>query len=76
MTLDKMPVGAEALISSIGGNEKTRLKLLDLGFTPRTGVRIRQITLHGDVTRVELRGYELALSKDEVSAVDAVLIKK
>ena len=40
MTLDKLPLGQEAVITAVGGEGALRCHLLDLGLTPRTAVGV------------------------------------
>ena len=39
MTLDKLPLGQEAVITAVGGEGALRCRLLDMGLIPKTRVR-------------------------------------
>ena len=42
-TLDKLPLGQEAIIAKVGGEGSIlRRRLLDMGLTPRTRVMVRK----------------------------------
>lgn len=44
-TLDKLPLGQEAIIAQVGGEGSIlRRRLLDMGLTPRTRVMHRSVT--------------------------------
>ena len=47
MTLDRLGIGREAVIRSVGGGGALRLRLLDMGLTPRTKVIMRKAARHG-----------------------------
>ncbi len=47
MTLDKLPLGQEAVITAVGGEGALRCRLLDMGLIPRTGVRVEKISSLG-----------------------------
>ena len=40
MTLDKLPLGQEAVITAVGGEGALRCRLLDMGLIPKTRVRV------------------------------------
>ena len=40
MTLNKLEVGKTAVIRSVGGKGELRLRLLDMGLIPHTGVKM------------------------------------
>lgn len=49
-TLDKLPLGQEAIIAKVGGEGSIlRRRLLDMGLTPRT--RVMYASAHRSVTR-------------------------
>lgn len=49
-TLDKLPLGQEAIIAKVGGEGSIlRRRLLDMGLTPRTRVMVRNA--HRSATR-------------------------
>ena len=48
MTLDKLPLGQEAVITAVGGERALRCHLLDMGLIPKTKVRVEKIAPLGD----------------------------
>lgn len=65
-TLDKLPLGQEAIIAKVGGEGSIlRRRLLDMGLTPRTRVMVRKRAPLGDPLEISLRGYELTLRAEE-----------
>ena len=47
MTLDKLPLGQEAVITAVGGEGALRCHLLDMGLIPKTKVRVEKIAPWG-----------------------------
>ena len=48
MTLDMLPLGQEAVITSVGGTGVLRCRLLDMGLIPKTSVRVEKLAPLGD----------------------------
>lgn len=61
MTLDKLPVGKQATIVSVGGEGALRCRLLDMGLIPKTKVSVRKVAPMGDPIEIQIRGYELSI---------------
>lgn len=69
-TLDKLKKGQEANILEIKIKErKQKRHLLDMGLTKGTKVKIKKIAPMGDPVSIELRGYELCVSKKELEQI-------
>ncbi|WP_302938153.1 FeoA family protein [Phascolarctobacterium succinatutens] len=69
-TLDKLPLGQEAIIAKVGGEGSIlRRRLLDMGLTPRTRVMVRKRAPLGDPLEISLRGYELTLRAEESAKI-------
>ena len=65
-TLDKLPLGQEAIIAKVGGEGSIlRRRLLDMGLTPRTRVTLQKVAPMGDPIEIRVRGYELTLRIEE-----------
>lgn len=65
MTLDKLPLGQEAVITAVGGEGALRCRLLDMGLIPRTTVRVEKVAPLGDPIELRVRGYALSLRKED-----------
>ena len=57
MTLDMLPLGQEAVITSVGGTGVLRCRLLDMGLIPKTSVRVEKLAPLGDPMELRIRGY-------------------
>ena len=69
MTLDQLPVGATARISSVGGEGALRLRLLDMGLIPHTTVTVQKVAPMGDPIQIQVRGYELTLRLEDAQKI-------
>jgi Fe2+ transport system protein FeoA len=70
MTLDNVMPGQGGVISSIGGQGMLRRRLLDMGLTPNTKVRVRKVAPMGDPMELLLRNYVLTIRKEEASKIE------
>ena len=55
MTLDKLPLGQEAVITAVGGEGALRCRLLDMGLIPKTRVRVEKVAPLGDPLELRVR---------------------
>jgi len=69
LTLDQLPVGQSGQIALVGGRGALRRRLLDMGLTPRTQVRVRKVAPMGDPIELTLRGYELTLRLEDAKNI-------
>ena len=70
MTLDKLPLGQEAVITAVGGEGALRCRLLDMGLIPKTKVRVEKIAPLGDPLELRVRGYSLSLRKEDAGKIE------
>uniref|UniRef100_UPI003FF05A64 FeoA family protein n=1 Tax=Dysosmobacter welbionis TaxID=2093857 RepID=UPI003FF05A64 len=75
MTLDMLPPGQEAVITSVGGTGVLRCRLLDMGLIPKTSVRVEKLAPLGDPMELRIRGYALSLRKEDARNI-TVEVKK
>ena len=69
-TLDKLKIGKKARIVAVNGEGALRDRLLDMGLTPKTQVRVRKVAPMGDPIELMLRGYELTLRIDDAKNIE------
>ena len=70
MTLDKLPLGQEAVITAVGGEGALRCRLLDMGLIPKTRVRVEKVAPLGDPLEMRVRGYSLSLRKEDAGKIE------
>ncbi len=69
-TLRDVPVGEMARIVAIRPTHRSyRSKLLSMGLTRGTVVRVERVAPLGDPVVISVRGFELSLRKDEAQAL-------
>ena len=69
MTLDEILPGGLVEIVSVGGEGLLRRRLLEMGLTPKTKVKVRKVAPMGDPIEVYLRSYVLTVRKDDASKI-------
>ena len=69
-TLEDLAPGQSGTILSIGNKSGTvKRRLVDMGLTPGTEVKVTKIAPLGDPIEVTLRGYELSLRKEDAGQI-------
>ena len=74
MTLDKLPIGTQAVITAVGGERTLRCRLLDMGLIPGTKVSIHKVAPMGDPYELNIRGYSLTLRKDDAHDIEVEVL--
>ena len=68
-TLNTLAPGQGGRIASVAGERDVRRRLLEMGLTPGTAVKVVRFAPMGDPIDIEVRGYHLSLRKQEASLV-------
>ena len=76
MTLDQLAIGRPAVIVAVGGQGGLRRRLLDMGLTPHTRVKVRKVAPMGDPIELNLRGYELTLRLEDARKIEIEEIRE
>ena len=69
-TLDMLAPGESGVITVVGGTGALRHRLLDMGLTPKTAVRVDKVAPMGDPMELVLRGYRLTLRKEDAHNIE------
>lgn len=69
MTLRDLKPGQSGTVTSIGERGPMKRRLMDMGVTPGTEVKVIKVAPLGDPIEVNIRGYELSLRKDEAQRI-------
>ena len=72
MTLDKLPLEKEAVITAVGGEGALRCRLLDMGLIPKTKVIVKKVAPMGDPIEIRIRNYELTIRKEDAVKIDVL----
>ena len=74
MTLDKLIPGMSGKVTIVHGEGLLRRRLLEIGLTPKTVVKVRKIAPMGDPIELYSRSYFLTIRKDVSSIIELVVI--
>lgn len=69
LSLDDLPVGKSATVSSIQARGITRRRMLDLGLVPGTRVEALRVSPAGDPRAYRIRGTVIAFRKEEARQI-------
>ena len=69
MTLDKVKIGTESVVSAVKGTVCDRQRLGEMGLISGTPVRVLRLAPLGDPLELRLRGYSLSLRKKDAANV-------
>jgi Fe2+ transport system protein FeoA len=70
MTLDMLTPGRSGRIIKVNGEGAIRLRLLDMGLTPKTDVLVYKAAPMGDPIELHLRGYSLSIRIEEAQNIE------
>ena len=68
-TLDQLQPGDEATILTIGGEDETVERLMEMGLTQGTPLLLQKFAPLGDPLEIVARGYHLSLRRHEAAAI-------
>lgn len=64
-----MPINKPGVVAKILGNKALRKRLMDMGITKNTVVKIDRVAPLGDPIELVVRGYKLSLRKSDAQLV-------
>lgn len=74
-TLKELKVGESAHVTGFApGTKSYRHRLLTMGLTPGTKLKVTRFAPLGDPLEIEVRGYSLSLRRDEAAALYVTII--
>jgi ferrous iron transport protein A len=73
MTLKELPIGVDGRVISVHGSGTATRRLMEMGLIPGVTVKVVKAAPFGDPLEVRVRGYSLALRKNEAAAVEITL---
>ena len=68
-SLAYLPIGSEAKVSAINGNNAITRRLMEMGVVPGVAVRVVKAAPFGCPIEIRVRGYNLALRRAEAEAI-------
>ena len=69
MTLGDAQVGSTVVVTKIEGDGAYKRRIMDMGITKGTELYIRKVAPLGDTVEITVRGYELAVRKNDAQCV-------
>ncbi|HQU83753.1 MAG TPA: FeoA domain-containing protein [Pyrinomonadaceae bacterium] len=70
MNLAKLSVGKIAKVTKINGNNAITRRLMEMGVVPGVSVKVVKTAPFGDPIEVRVRGYSLAMRKNEAETIE------
>ena len=72
MTLNEVPVGGVCTVVKLNGTGALKRRIMDMGITKGTEIRVVKIAPLGDPMELKLRGYDLSVRKNEAASIEVV----
>jgi len=69
-SLTNLPVGITAKVIAVNGNNAISKRLMEMGVVPGVSVRVVKSAPFGDPLEIRVRGYHLAMRKNEADAIE------
>lgn len=69
MTLTELPIGQNAQVTSIDDKNAITKRLMELGVVPGASIEVVKTAPFGDPIEIRVRGYSLAMRRNEADAV-------
>lgn len=68
--LTNLPIGMTAKVIAVNGNNAITKRLMEMGVVPGVSVRVIKSAPFGDPLEIRVRGYHLAMRKNEADAIE------
>ena len=69
-TLRDVKIGESATVKRLHGEGATKRRIMDMGITKGTDIKVRKLAPLGDPLELTVRGYELSLRKADAEMID------
>ena len=69
-TLREAKIGSTVTVKKLHGEGAVRRRIMDMGITKGTEVKVRKVAPLGDPMEVTVRGYELSLRKADADMIE------
>jgi ferrous iron transport protein A len=70
--LTDIPVGTDVRVVAVKGDSRVSRRLMEMGVIPGVTVRIVKVAPFGDPIEIRVRGYSLAMRRNEAAAIEVV----
>ena len=69
-TLRDVKIGESATVKRLHGEGATKRRIMDMGITRGTEIKVRKLAPLGDPLELTVRGYELSLRKADAEMIE------
>ena len=69
-TLREVQVGETAKVVKLHGEGAVKLRIMDMGITRGTSLKVRKVAPLGDPIEITVRGYELSIRKADAEMIE------
>ncbi|MGN0702147.1 MAG: ferrous iron transport protein A [Lentihominibacter sp.] len=69
-TLRDVKVGETAKVVKLHGEGAVKRRIMDMGITRGTGLKVRKVAPLGDPIEITVRGYELSIRKADAEMIE------
>ena len=69
-TLTNLPIGARAKVVAVNGNTPITKRLMEMGIVPGVLIRVVKSAPFGDPLEIRVRGYHLAMRRNEAEQIE------
>ena len=71
-TLKDMKIGVPCVVVKLHGEGALKRRIMDMGITKGTELKIRKTAPLGDPLEITVRGYELSLRKSDAELIEVI----
>ncbi len=72
MLLSELEIGSQAKVVRVSGDDAVSKRLMEMGVVPGVLVRIVKTAPFGDPIQIRLRGYSLAIRRNEADTIEVI----
>ena len=70
MTLNEVAIGSLCKVTRLPGSGALKRRIMDMGITKGTEIKVVKIAPLGDPMELNVRGYDLSVRKNEAATVE------
>ncbi|HAY61633.1 MAG: ferrous iron transport protein A [Acidaminococcaceae bacterium] len=70
MTLNEVAIGSLCKVTRLTGSGALKRRIMDMGITKGTEIKVVKIAPLGDPMELNVRGYDLSVRKNEAATVE------
>lgn len=68
-----LPIGRDARVTAVNGTGPVTRRLMEMGVIPGVAVQVVRTAPFGDPVEVRVRGYSLAMRRNEANAIEVAV---